>query len=486
MRQNLSNREFAKEAERVSGIVGITFREAFKAIKLNERQYEARYSKVKGAGYRAASRKSVRKYMRRRPSIPTIGIERIRNYAAELLHKCNLETSQLSSRHRVENFEHNYKPTNKRSKDGGYRYALQTGQGLLGDSVQKFHHTTTTGKGIRDKRYFWAVRPKMSGMIVQGVGDELEGIPAEPCERPSDCVGVPYRNYGVPVFSTDTKLRMIETKRDITRQVWRNGQKDTVEDVRFDFECRKQTIHLVALSNRITFATDINEPETEKQTLFRQDCCKRWTAVRFDTNPKSETFGQQLPVGTTIKTADGREIPDIRDSEWTLKNGSIDPDSVHRYITAAIRHAFASFAGQLRHVYGSYRAFTIFQEFRQDCLNEISCNFRQCLKGLKHYRGTCDGLRTVTRQYMLSYCIRDNEKSVDTSPLSQKVKKNVRGRECDVVAAMESPKFYDSRIKRIYELQAKGHNQEEVATKIGVTVKTIQNEMKKLIDFNAR
>jgi hypothetical protein len=450
------------------------------------RQLHAIETRIKGAGYRKASRKSTRKHLRRRPSTPTIGIERIRDYAAELLHKCNLETSQLSKQHRLENFEHNYKPTNKRSKDGGYRYTLQTGPGLLGDSVQKFHHTTTVGKGIRTPHYFWAVRPKMSGMIVQGIGDELENILPEPAARPSDCNGIPYRNFGVPVFSTDTKLRMVETRREITRQVWKNGQKDIVEDVRFDFECRKQMIHLVALSNRIEFATDINEPETEKQTIFRLDCCKRWTAIRFDTNPKSETFGQQLPIGTTIKTADGREIPDIRDSEWILKNGSINPDSVHRYITAAIRHAFASFAGQLRHVYGSYRAFTIFQEFRQDCLNEISCNFRQCLKGLKHYRGTCDGLRTVTRQYMLSYCIRDNEKSVDVSPLSQKVKKNVRGRECDVVAAMQAPKFYDSRIKRIYELQAKGHSQEETGKLIGLSVETVRREMKKLIDFNAR
>ncbi len=466
------------------------------------RQLQAIETRIKGAGYRKASRKSCRKYLRRccRPS----------NYVEAFSLLAERVETDAKLHHRTENLDHYYERANS-GKRGVFRLIPRKISDVKLSKIPEgfVELAIHPAKPILP----FPTMPKMAGFSVP-FGDSIEPIEPVPPALPEECNGTPYTKHETPQFWEDEKLYFKEEKQPIRKErklaipksalpwlgetvFFNDGDDtstmvlkpfliDTVDDYYGSLKVIRHSVPMVSTSSRCSFESDIGKPETEKQKAFRQDCCKRWTTQRFGTNPNAPDYDKPLPVGKLVTTKDGRQIPDIQDSSWKLKRGRIDADSVHRYITASIRHAFKAFAGQLRHVYSSFDVFGIFQEFQQDCLQEICCNFRQNLEGLRHYRGTCDGISRISRIYMLEFGIREKSKEVDVASGQQKVKRNNKGRTQAIVSDIlkRDLKFCDGRQEVFYKLACAGHSYAEIATKCKVSASLVEKEFKRLKAHN--
>ena len=323
--------------------------------------------------------------------------------------------------------------------------------------------------------------PKMDGFIVPtAIGIEyVDAEPASTLDAPPT-----YVIHNVPRCYVESELKIREHKKTVKRDIWRNGQKDVIDDVTSYMETTEKDIHFIELSNRTRFVNGMVESESESTTKMRIEACKRWCAPRTDNNPKSESFGELLPIGKLTTTADGRDVPDILVSDWQDDGQGISLASIPQYVRSALAKQWRSMLEQFR---PGLKLYAIRREFIQEALQTIAQHHYEVLRGIRQFAGVCDGLHAVCQVFILRYGIKrksNAEKGLENDFATAR-KVNRRGMSDDIVRMMAGEiEFATGRQELVVRSILCGENQEALAQRMGISQSTISKEWKACIEFN--
>lgn len=369
-----------------------------------------------------------------------------------------------------------------------------------------------------DDRFVAGFQPKMSGFSVRfGRCNEIVNIEAE---TPSTIEVTAKEVYPALRVWSESDPYQKEHRREITRQIFRNGEKDTITDCTTIVEWVGRDVARCAFSNSISFDYTggveagipckdnpdqwEQEPMERSQakvgengqvvrdengrivrervslTSWRERVCARWM------EPRLSKTGELLPENSLASCDDGREIPDLRIDQWVLTADGYSLASVHPYVVRAISAAFNSIREQLRPVYSGREIGNIRHEFFQDALQEIAVSYLMTLRGVSRFSGVlCGGLNRVTQVYCFAYGVSDRRTKGRDIAGDFKHSRKLNGNALrNKLSEFTDIQFPDATSEKLFSLVSKGYTQTAACAELGIPQSSGSKRMKETIALN--
>lgn len=332
--------------------------------------------------------------------------------------------------------------------------------------------------------------PKMAGFSERTALGDIVNIDAE---LPSTMVIPILEQYDSLRIGTENRPTRTEHRKAFTRTIWRNGQKDTIEDSTSYVEWRERLVNVAAFSSRCTFdftykpeAEDVFGPKDApiQRSAFREDCNRRWIEPRLDFE------GNLLPQNSLAKCDDGRDIPDLNLANWQLGADGYVLDSVPRYVTKSILSAFrlniaagnAQNNGGLRPCYNGKQRADIRHEFVQECLQTVALAHLECLRCVRKFTGILNSaLSRIITDFVRKYCAGGSAR--DRKATIERTKRNANAL-AQKLAQFSGLQFQSDADEQIVKGIMAGHTQTELAESLKVSQQTVSKRIKETIALN--
>ena len=334
---------------------------------------------------------------------------------------------------------------------------------------------------------------KSDGFSIRDSFGEVINIPPEVY---TDVIVTPVERFPLKVTQENRPKRK-EYRRQITRPIWRNGQKDTIEDATTVTEWRDHVVTVASFSNQVSFdytytdETDMVGPKDNQisRKEFREASCKRWIEPRLDFE------ANLLPPNSLATCDDGRQIPSLDLDNWKLGTDGYILDSVPRYVVKSVLSSFrlniaagnAENNGGLRPCYDGKQRSDIRHEFIQECLQEIAVAHLMCLRNITRFTGVLNGgLSRVLTEFVRRYCAGGSNRN--RAALIERTKRNANAL-AQKIGQFAELKFQDETSERVLKLAMAGNTQIEIAEELRKTGKPISQQavgkrIKETIAFN--
>lgn len=330
--------------------------------------------------------------------------------------------------------------------------------------------------------------PKMDGFSIR---DSFGGIVNINPELPQTITVEPFMSHPLTV-SQENRPKRKEYRRQVTRPIWRDGQKDTIEDATTVTEWREHIVRIATLSNRCSFDytyTDESEMLGPKDSQisrkqFREDSCKRWIEPRLDFE------GNLLPQNSLAICDDGRQIPDLTLDDWKLGSDGYILDSIPRYVVKSVLSAFrlnlqggnASNNGGLRPCYSGKQRSDIRHEFVQECLQEIAVAHLMCLRNITRFTGVLNSaLSRILTEFVRRYCSGGSNR--DRSALVERTKRNANAL-ATRLSQFADLQYQDENAREIVRMASSGETQTEIADRLKISQPKVSRILKETIALN--
>ena len=329
---------------------------------------------------------------------------------------------------------------------------------------------------------------KSDGFSIRDVFGEVVNISPELF---TDVVVAPIERFPLRV-SQENRPKRKEYRRQITRPIWRNGEKDTIEDATTVTEWRDHVVTIASVSNQVSFdytytdETDMTGPKDNQVSRkeFREASCKRWVEPRLDFE------GELLPPNNLATCDDGRQIPSLDLDNWKLGVDGYILDSVPRYVVKSVLSSFrlniaagnAENNGGLRPIYSGKQRADIRHEFIQECLQEIAVAHLMCLRNISRFTGMLNGgLSRVLTEFVRRYCAGGSNRN--RSALIERTKRNGRAL-AQTLAQFAELKYQDATSESIVKMASRGETQQAIAAELRVSQQSVSKRLKETIAFN--